>query len=302
MHSTACIFSLFLILNFFNPSTSLPTETICNYTPFPSFCKSILPPNNSASIQDHGRFSIQQSILTTENLLSLINGYLELRYTLPEYTIRALEDCLLLSNINTDFFANTLETIRSADTLVGPKIDDLLSLLSATLTNLQTCLDGLESITSPSSIKSALQPPLLDGNMLYSVALAIFKHGWVPNTRDGRMLAEPPEATSSGIELYPGGNTVKVNQTVFVNPNGSGDFTDINDAVAAAPNNTDGSNGYFLIYVAAGVYEEYVYIAETKRYLMMIGDGIDQTIVTGNRSVVDGWTTFTTATFGKPNQ
>ncbi|KAF3494175.1 hypothetical protein DY000_02051766 [Brassica cretica] len=31
--------------------------------------------------------------------------------------------------------------------------------------------------------------------------------------------------------------------------------------------------------------------------MMMIGDGINQTVVTGNRSVVDGWTTFNSATF-----
>ncbi|XP_039154795.1 probable pectinesterase/pectinesterase inhibitor 20 [Eucalyptus grandis] len=34
-----------------------------------------------------------------------------------------------------------------------------------------------------------------------------------------------------------------------------------------------------------------------KMYLMMIGDGINQTVITGNRSVADGWTTFNSATF-----
>ncbi|EXB33525.1 putative pectinesterase/pectinesterase inhibitor 7 [Morus notabilis] len=54
-----------------------------------------------------------------------------------------------------------------------------------------------------------------------------------------------------------------------------------------------------LIYVKAGVYEEYVSIEKKKKYLMMIGDGINQIIITGNRSVVDGWTTFKSATFVK---
>lgn len=69
--------------------------------------------------------------------------------------------------------------------------------------------------------------------------------------------------------------------------------------MAAAPNSSNGSNGYFLIYVVASVYEEYVNIAITKKYLMMIGVGINRTIITGNRSVADGWTTFDTATFSK---
>ena len=75
-------------------------------------------------------------------------------------------------------------------------------------------------------------------------------------------------------------------------------FTTISDAVAAAPNKTSSTAGYFLIYVTAGVYEENVSIDKKKTYLMMVGDGINKTIITGNRSVVDGWTTFKSATFG----
>ena len=32
---------------------------------------------------------------------------------------------------------------------------------------------------------------------------------------------------------------------------------------------------------------------------MMIGDGMDATVISGNRSYVDGWTTFRSATFGR---
>lgn len=93
---------------------------------------------------------------------------------------------------------------------------------------------------------------------------------------------------------------VSVDQMVVVNPNGTPDYTTISDAVAAAPNSTDSSsNGYYLIYVAAGVYEEYVSIPKQKKNLMMIGAGKGLTVITGNRSYVDGWTTFKTATFGK---
>jgi pectinesterase len=54
-----------------------------------------------------------------------------------------------------------------------------------------------------------------------------------------------------------------------------------------------------VIYVVAGVSNEYVSIPKSKKYLMMIGAGINQTVITGNRSVDDGWTTFNSATFGK---
>ncbi|KAL7151154.1 hypothetical protein ABFS83_04G012500 [Erythranthe nasuta] len=92
-------------------------------------------------------------------------------------------------------------------------------------------------------------------------------------------------------------NQVLVSDIVIVSQDGSWNFTSINDAVAAAPNNTDGSNGYYLVYVTAGVYEEYVSVPKNKKYLMMVGDGINQTIITGNRNVVDGWSTFNCSTF-----
>lgn len=96
-----------------------------------------------------------------------------------------------------------------------------------------------------------------------------------------------------------GDDQISVRDIVVVSQDGSGNFTTINEAIAAAPNNSAPTDGYFLIFVDAGVYEEYVTIAKNKRYLMMIGDGINQTVVTGNRNVVDGWTTFNSATFGK---
>ncbi|KAB1202150.1 putative pectinesterase/pectinesterase inhibitor 7 [Morella rubra] len=84
---------------------------------------------------------------------------------------------------------------------------------------------------------------------------------------------------------------------VVVNPNGSGNFSTINAAVAATPNNTGTQNGYFVIYVTVEIYEEYVSTASNKKNLMMIGDGINRTIITGNRSVADGWTTYSSPTF-----
>lgn len=90
---------------------------------------------------------------------------------------------------------------------------------------------------------------------------------------------------------------VPISDLVIVSKDGSGNFTTINEAVAMAPNNSLASDGYFLIYVVAGVYEEYVTIPKNKKYLMMIGDGINQMVITGNRNVVDGWTTFNSPTF-----
>ncbi|XAR52658.1 Pectinesterase [Bertholletia excelsa] len=327
--STLCLFPLLLLLHSSQiladspPSPSL--DTICNFTPFPLFCKSLRPSTNSASIHDHGRFAIHHSLSTTQHLLHLVNGYLNLPFSLSRITIFALEDCQLLIGLNVDFLSRTIQTIDLTNTLRELEAEDTLTLLSAILTNQQTCSEGLLA-TSPSlSIQNTLLSQLYEGSKLYGVSLALFRHGWVQDTKPGRRLMErnyafeggfgrqdhlPLRMSSQDQGIYESvsgrkllqesgdySDHVKVCQIVTAKQDGTGNFTTINAAVAAAPNKTDSTNGYFLIYVAAGVYEEYVSIPKRKGYLMMIGDGIDQTVITGNRSVVDGWTTFNSATF-----
>ncbi|KAL0710015.1 hypothetical protein Bca4012_016993 [Brassica carinata] len=90
---------------------------------------------------------------------------------------------------------------------------------------------------------------------------------------------------------------VKIRATVTVSKDGFGNFSRINDAVTMAPNNSNGDEGYFHIKIMEGVYEEYIEIDQNKRYLMMSGAGINQTIITGNRSNGHGWLTGTSATF-----
>ncbi|KAL1802265.1 hypothetical protein ACET3Z_030912 [Daucus carota] len=298
------LLSMFIILSLFTSFTTASRETTCNNTPFPKFCKSVIP--ESDNIHNHGRFSIRSSISTTNNFLSLVNRYLNSRNTLPEKTVLALENCQFLAKLNLDFFSKALESIRSSDSIESSKAYDMHTLLSATLTNQQTCFSELDALTSPSIPKNEFLAPLSNGSKLCSVSLAIFKHGWVNTTRRGRGRGRGRGRENPGevvpeddgkLRLYPGGTVVNVTQKVVVDPSGNGNFTTINEAVAAAPNNTDGINGYFLIKVVAGVYEEYVNIPVNKKYLMMIGAGINQTIITGNRSISDGLSTFNTGTF-----
>lgn len=56
------------------------------------------------------------------------------------------------------------------------------------------------------------------------------------------------------------GKGVLVKDKVVVSQDGSGNFTTINAAIAAAPNDSVAGSGYFMIYVTAGLYQEYVSI------------------------------------------
>ncbi|ONK66006.1 uncharacterized protein A4U43_C06F3210 [Asparagus officinalis] len=54
----------------------------------------------------------------------------------------------------------------------------------------------------------------------------------------------------------------------------------------------------YVIYVKKGVYVENVEIKKKKWMIMLIGDGMDQTVISGNRSVAGNWTTYRSATVG----
>lgn len=55
---------------------------------------------------------------------------------------------------------------------------------------------------------------------------------------------------------------------------------------------------WFVINVKQGVYEEYINVGTKFNNIMIIGDGIGKTIITGNKSKGRGFSTFKSATFG----
>ncbi|KAJ1385575.1 Pectinesterase, catalytic [Sesbania bispinosa] len=298
MKTSTLVFPLLFLL-FLSPSLaalfSASPNTTCDLTPYPAFCTTTLPSNYFyLSIHDQARFFLQHSLSTTKTILELISSYLRDQSTIPDSTLNALEDCLNLAELNIDFLSNVLQAIQKTTTITTYQAYDLQTFLSAVLTNQQTCLDGFHEVTPYPRVTSGLSSPLSDGIKLYSISLALFTRGWVSNATGRSKIVE---MTMNRKLLQKNIDNLVVTKKVVVNPDGSGDFTTINDAVDAAPNNTGTNNGYYVIYVVAGIYNEYVSIAKSKENLMIIGDGINSTVITGNRSVVDGWTTFQSATF-----
>ncbi|KFK37519.1 hypothetical protein AALP_AA4G267600 [Arabis alpina] len=294
-----------------------PTN-VCRFAPDPSYCRSILP-NQPGDIYSYGRFSLRRSLSRANRFMSLIEAELDRKGKVAaKATVQALEDCKFLAGLTTDYILSSSRTIDATKNLSYSRAEDVHTFLSAAITNEQTCLEGLKTAS-----ENGFSSDLFNDTKLYGVSLALFSQGWVPRRQRSRPVWQPEEGfkkffglrdgrlplnmTEKARAIYntvtrrkllqAGADAVQVSDIVTVDQNGNGTFTTINEAVAAAPNKTDGSNGYFLIYVTAGLYEEYVEVPKYKRYVMMVGDGINQTVITGNRSVVDGWTTFNSATF-----
>ncbi|XP_037468346.1 probable pectinesterase/pectinesterase inhibitor 41 [Triticum dicoccoides] len=301
------------------PSTPVSPSTACNDTTDPTFCRTVLPPHGTSDLYTYGRFSVAKSLASANKFVGLVDRYLSRHRHLSRSAIGALQDCKLLSELNVDFLSATGTALQGTETLLDPQADDVQTLLSAILTNQETCLDGLQAASGSWSDRGGgLAEPISNGTKLYSLSLSLFTRAWVPTAKAPKGAKKPhhghkkPPAApaharrglfdANDVEMVrrmaiegPQG-TVAVNRAVTVDQGGSGNYTTVGNAVAAAPTNLNGSAGYYVIYVLAGVYEENVEVPKKMKYVMMIGDGIGQTVITGNRSVVDGWTTFHSAT------
>ncbi|AQK69770.1 Pectinesterase-2 [Zea mays] len=99
--------------------------------------------------------------------------------------------------------------------------------------------------------------------------------------RDRRLLLAPAAALAASADIV-------------VAKDGTGTHATIADAVKAAP---ECSERRTVIHVKEGRYDENVKVGMKKTNLLFVGDGKGVTVVAGNRSVADNYTTFRTATF-----
>lgn len=184
----------------------------------------------------------------------------------------------------------------------GDHRSDLSTWLSAAFSNQDTCLDGFDGtdgIAKELVAGGLYQVTSLVGEMLNMIQQVPGQQGGVSSTSRGRKTlqkdVELPDwvTIDSRRLLQTHVNGMKVDTTVA--QDGTGDYTMVMEAVSAAP---DHSKSRFVIYIKGGVYRENVEIKKKKWNIMMVGDGMGVTVISGNRSYVDGWTTFRSATFG----
>lgn len=175
----------------------------------------------------------------------------------------------------------------------------------------ETCLDGFSHDKADKKVRESLKEGLIHIEKLCSIALALIKNLTdtdIANLNNNnnhlsrKQLKEkntddrinwPDWMSPNDRRLLQASSTATPD--VVVAADGSGDFRTISEAVAAAPSR---SSQRYIIRIKAGVYRENVNVASSKRNIMFWGDGRVNTIITGNRNVVDGSTTFNSATVG----
>ncbi|KAJ1698646.1 hypothetical protein LUZ63_007158 [Rhynchospora breviuscula] len=283
-------------------------HSLCQSTPYPSACLSSMdlsiPLDLPTNILSLVLKSLLSAISSTTPLSHVLAAALHSPY-LVETQRSSVQDCVDLHAATLYSLSHTSSLIKSG--LPDKFLPDIRAHLSAALTNKVTCLEGLAGATGPmknplfSSLLSAYQP-VSNALSLVPKAGKTKKQGrrlsvsdfpaWVPQ-RDHRLLQSNDDGDDNGDDNGDGDNGNDPSSIITVAKDGTGNFTTISDAIAFAPNY---SNDRVIIAIHAGVYEEYVVIDSYKTNIVFIGDGMDVTVITGSRSVGDGWTTFRSAT------
>nr|XP_043637196.1 pectinesterase-like [Erigeron canadensis] len=237
---------------------------------------------------------IQTNLHTINNLLIKANPD-------DHRTKIALQDCLELGDGTLQRLDMVIRELRAYPTTnniynKASAADNLRTMMSTTITNKETCLDGLSHDAPSKKVRKKIFLGQDRGGQMCSNALAMIINMTTPSSDDRRIkkvVVSWPEWLSVGDRrrLLQSGGEVTPNVTVAAD--GSGDYTNVGAAVAAAPSK---SGSRYVIKIKAGVYRENVNIPSSKTNIMLIGDGRSNTIITASESVAGGNTTFNSAT------
>ncbi|KAK7384928.1 hypothetical protein VNO78_30631 [Psophocarpus tetragonolobus] len=313
--------------------THKPTQAIsrtCSKTLFPSLCiKSLLdfPGSTTASEQELVHISFNMTLRHVSHAFFASGGLL---YAATNSKVRAAyEDCLELLEESIDAISQSLDSVITSlalsdsnqirpDLVAVGSAEDVTTWLSAALTNQDTCAEGFEDTSG--SVKDQMVNNLKDLSELVSNCLAIFSasgggdFSGVPIQNKRRLLMERQEEKDQGknekfnvvSKKFPRWMNKRdrrllslpvsaIQADITVSKDGNGTVKTIAEAIKKAPEH---SSRRFIIYVRAGRYEENnLKVGRKKTNVMFIGDGKGKTVITGKRNVMDGSTTFHTASF-----
>ncbi|KAI3789921.1 hypothetical protein L2E82_02728 [Cichorium intybus] len=252
--------------------------------------------------------SVTSTIQTVRDVISIVSKFSG-AFGGDFRVSNAIADCLDLLDFSADELTWTLSTTQSPTTgkynSTGDKGADMRTWLGGALGNQDTCMDGFEGTNS--FVKTVIGGSLEQVTSLVRDIIGMVRQ--VPATiphevPSGRRKlrgiddhAFPGWLKANDRKLLQAGGSITADAVVAAD--GSGNFTRVMDAINAVP---DHNNRRYVIYVKKGVYQEYVEIGKKKTNIMMIGDGMNHTVISGNHNFVDGWTTYRSATFAVKGQ
>ncbi|KAJ0101386.1 hypothetical protein Patl1_05149 [Pistacia atlantica] len=292
-----------------------PTQAIsrtCSKTLYPTICVNSLlnfPGSLTASEQDLVHISFNMTLQHFSKALYDTSGISYLQ--MDTHARSAFDACLELLDDSVDALTRSLGSIvqiPGGNSNANDR-EDVLTWLSAALTNQETCKDGFADVGG--GVKDQVADKLKDLSELVSNCLAIFAatngddFSGVPIQNRRRLLEEDDISGEIG-DTFPGWLSRKdrrllaspvsaIHADIVVSKDGNGTVKTISEAIKKVPENSERRT---IIYVRAGRYEEsMIKVGRKKKNVMFIGDGKGKTIITGGKSVQEKMTTFHTASF-----
>ncbi|XP_060203858.1 probable pectinesterase/pectinesterase inhibitor 61 [Lycium barbarum] len=279
----------------------------CSHTLYPSLCLNSLinyPGANSASDSDLVHISVN---LTLQRFGKALYTASDINNLQMNTKIRsAYDDCLELLAESVDLLSHSLTSVFPGDAPTGSP-EDVMTWLSAAMTNQDTCTDGFGDVTG--NVKDQMSENLKDLSELVSNALAIYAaangdddFSGVPIQNRRRRLMEFekhhdefPKWMARRDRMLMNKSVSGIQADIIVAKDGSGTVKTIAEAIKKVP---EKSSRRTIIYVKAGRYEEKnLKVGRKKMNVMFIGDGKGKTVITGRKSVSQSLTTFHTASF-----
>ncbi|KAL2227195.1 probable pectinesterase/pectinesterase inhibitor 17 [Sesamum indicum] len=277
-------FSSFLL-----PAVSKPPSVDinwwCNQTPYPEPCKYFMSHNPRRFVPKHKsdfrkmavQLALERAIRAGDNTKSLGHKCRN------EREKAAWADCVKL-------YDNAIEQLnKTIDPNTKCTDFDAQTWLSTALTNLETCRTGFVELGVSDFVL-----PLMSNNVskLICNTLALGSNKTTHETSGYYKDDGFPTWVSPGDRRLLQSSSVRPN--LVVAQDGSGNYRTIKAALDAAAGRS--GSGRFVIHVKRGVYRENLEIGSKLRNIMLVGDGMKYTIITGSRSVGGGSTTFNSAT------
>lgn len=273
----------FLFSSIVSGYSSNDIKSWCSQTPNPQPCEYYLSHNNAfnkpiKNKSDFLKLSLQLALEQAQK------GQQNTHSLGPKcrnsYERAAWNDCLELYEY----------TIQRLNKTIDPKTKcsqvDAQTWLSTALTNLETCKEGFYDLKVQDYVL-----PLLSNNVTKLLCNTLYLNKGPYNQQKQSYKDGFPTWVKSGDRKLLQSSSAASKANVVVAKDGSGKYTTVKAAIDAAPKS---SSGRYVIYVKAGVYNEQVEI--NAKNIMLVGDGIGKTVITGSKSVGGGSTTFRSAT------
>ncbi|OMO98136.1 Pectinesterase, catalytic [Corchorus olitorius] len=289
MATKLVLFVLFVSFSLFSPTLTLASvftnggiDYWCDKTPNPQPCKYFMRQKGKSFVpkqkSEFRKMAVQVALERAQTAQSH-NRWLGKKCR-NDKEKAAWADCMKLYEETILQLNQTLDSTKSTDF-------DVQTWLSTALTNLETCRASFMEL----GVSDFLLPQMMSNNVtkLISNTLALKNNAsFLPQTYKHGF----PSWLKAGDRKLLQSSSVKPN--LVVAQDGSGNYRTIKQALDAAAKRS--GSGRFVIHVKSGIYKENLEIGSKLKNIMLVGDSMRTTIITGSRSVGGGSTTFNSAT------